>query len=85
MMEMATRLKSAALTRPIRSPKLRRPAARAESVTVKLSHERTGQCLLTSALIGEEYLGLDADGERNALAGSALQQRLGRHGAQARY
>lgn len=34
----------------------------------------------TGALVGEEDLGLDADGESNALARGALEQRLGRHG-----
>lgn len=30
--------------------------------------------------IGKKHLGLHTDGERNALAGGALEQRLGRHG-----
>lgn len=38
-----TKLNMAALIRPTLSPKLSRPAARAESVIVKLSHDKTGR------------------------------------------
>ena len=41
MMAIATKLNMAALIRPIWSPKFSSPAASAESVTVKESHERT--------------------------------------------
>lgn len=46
----ATRLNSAALNRPTRSPKLSRPAARADSVTVKLSQERNVRSLAKKTL-----------------------------------
>lgn len=94
----------AAEMRPILSPKLSRPAASAERVTVKLSHDKTvrsegkkkgktvGVSLLqvcggaggmkakrTCSLVGEEDFGLDTDGERDTLAGRALEKRLGGH------
>lgn len=41
MMAIATNENMAAEMRPILSPKLSKPAAKAERVTVKLSHDKT--------------------------------------------
>ena len=43
VMNLPTKENMAAEIRPILSPKLRRPAASAERVTVKLSHDRTAR------------------------------------------
>ena len=57
----------AALSRPTLSPKLSRPAASADRVTVKLSHERTGQSRAEQACVSGEGI----DGRR----GEGLQVR----------